>query len=122
METGAEFCKNIDFWCAFWYNYVDGKLIRQTAGFGTIDFIYGALGGLMEGAITPVREIAEKTGKTLSKVLTKVIRKTATEIVPSLLGGAISFYNRMQSADRVNKLKQQNKKKENLKRNNFLAM
>ena len=25
--------------------YVDGKLIRQTGGFGTIDFIYGAGGG-----------------------------------------------------------------------------
>ena len=24
--------------------YVDGKLIRQTGGFGTIDFIYGASG------------------------------------------------------------------------------
>ena len=49
----------------------------------------GALGGLMQGAVTPVRVIAEKTGNPLSKILTKVTRKTVTEIGPSLLGGAI---------------------------------
>lgn len=36
--------------------------------------------------------IAEKAGKPLSKVLTKVIRETVTEIGPSLLGGAISDF------------------------------
>lgn len=34
----------VDIYVKFWYNYVDGKLIRQIGGFGTIDFIYGAGG------------------------------------------------------------------------------
>ena len=50
--------------------------------------------------------IAEKTGKPLSKVLTKVIRETVTEIGPSLLGGAISdftnWYTRFATENTVN--------------------
>ena len=50
--------------------------------------------------------IAKKTGKPLSKVLTKVIRKTVTGIGPSLLGGAISdftnWYTRFAIENTVN--------------------
>lgn len=50
--------------------------------------------------------IAKKTGKPLSKVLTKVIRKTVTGIGSSLLGGAISdftnWYTRFAIENTVN--------------------
>lgn len=57
-----------------------------------VDAAGGALGGLMEGAITPVRVIAEKMGKPLSKILSKVTKKVLREIGPSLIGGAISDF------------------------------
>ena len=52
----------------------------------------GALGGLMQGAITPVKMLVQKTGKPLGKVLEKAVRNTVKDIGPSLVGGILSDF------------------------------
>ena len=69
--------------------YVDGKLIRQTGGFGTIDFIYGAGGAIGKLIGGPNGSSAATV---LSKFLKYPIKKFVSEFAESLLSDFTNWY------------------------------
>ena len=67
--------------------YVDGKFIRQTGGFGTIDFIYGALGGWVSGSG------GTSAGAILAKFLKHPIKNLLADLSETLLMDFTNWYS-----------------------------